>query len=642
MRVLSHFLPALAAVLVAAVLFCANATAQTVAPVSLAPTPMQRFVDNNGNACSGCKVFTYASGTTTKQAAYTDGTGATPQINPIILNTRGEAPIWLNTALSYKFVLSPSTDTDPPTNAIWTVDKVNLPTGTAVTVNVAPLGNGADDTPNIQKAINTLAVGGLVNFAPGNYCIKTGPLTVSTAGVTLQGQNRQSTTITPCGSNVPIIVMTGQHDKITDLGVWGADLPNTTNDTITLGSGCFECEVVDSLVTRGRYGINAIGPSASTGEVYIRQNKIVGNYGLASIYLLNTGGYIQRNKMDQPYPAGTPLNAPSVSPIPVWQPLTNYTVRSSFVSTGGYILQAMGTGTSGGASAPAVPIYNGTVTDGSVTWGLVSPVIYNGIQIDSGSGGTLTIEASDFSSTYTTDIAMTDQQAAGHPPNYVNIGPNNTFASEQVNGIDLMAGYGVKIFDNFFSNCVVNPCTLITVPLGFGGDLDIHDNTMLGGTTGIFIGGGSRHVIANNSIGAMTTGISMGPNVTDFNVLGNHFASSIWGSDITGIFLGFGVDYYTIVGNDFRGNTTDISDASGGTVHHTVVNGPFDFGAAGWFQFGGNIVSALSSCIAGAEGRIQAVTDATSATNGGVVAGGGAHHVVVYCNGTSWIVLGGT
>src|SRR6266704_2725320 len=95
-------------------------SAGAATPVSLAPLPMLRFVNNNGNACSGCKVFTYAAGTTTKLAAYTDSTGATPQTNPIILNTRGEAPVWLNSNAPYKIVLSPSTDSDPPTNPFWT------------------------------------------------------------------------------------------------------------------------------------------------------------------------------------------------------------------------------------------------------------------------------------------------------------------------------------------------------------------------------------------------------------------------------------------------------------------------------------------------------------------------------------------
>lgn len=102
----------------------------------LTPTPVLQFFDANGEPLSGGLLFTYAAGTTTKQNAYTDNTGNTPLPNPIILNARGEvAPsasgtsvgCWLDPTLGYKFVLSPSTDTDPPTNPIWAVDGVVSP-----------------------------------------------------------------------------------------------------------------------------------------------------------------------------------------------------------------------------------------------------------------------------------------------------------------------------------------------------------------------------------------------------------------------------------------------------------------------------------------------------------------------------------
>lgn len=102
----------------------------------LAPTPVLQFFDANGDPLAGGQLFTYAAGTTTKQNTYTDNTGNTPLPNPIVLNARGEiAPsatstscgCWLDPTLGYKFVLSPATDTDPPTNPIWTVDGIVSP-----------------------------------------------------------------------------------------------------------------------------------------------------------------------------------------------------------------------------------------------------------------------------------------------------------------------------------------------------------------------------------------------------------------------------------------------------------------------------------------------------------------------------------
>lgn len=103
--------------------------------VVLTPTPVQHFVDNNGNSCSGCEVFTYGAGTTSKVATYTDSTGATPNTNPIILNTRGEAGIWLTPGQAYKFVFAPAGSSDPPTAPIWTVDNITSGASSVVAVS---------------------------------------------------------------------------------------------------------------------------------------------------------------------------------------------------------------------------------------------------------------------------------------------------------------------------------------------------------------------------------------------------------------------------------------------------------------------------------------------------------------------------
>jgi hypothetical protein len=80
----------------------------------------------NGIPANGAKLFTYAAGSSTKQTTYTDEAGTIPQTNPIILDSRGEPaqPIWLTEGLSYKFVFTASTDSDPPVSPIWDVDDV--------------------------------------------------------------------------------------------------------------------------------------------------------------------------------------------------------------------------------------------------------------------------------------------------------------------------------------------------------------------------------------------------------------------------------------------------------------------------------------------------------------------------------------
>jgi hypothetical protein len=76
--------------------------------VKQSPLFNDQTVTSTGAPASGYKVYTYAAGSTTQLATYTDSSGSTPQTNPIILNSLGRptnGPIWLQSGLSYKFVL---------------------------------------------------------------------------------------------------------------------------------------------------------------------------------------------------------------------------------------------------------------------------------------------------------------------------------------------------------------------------------------------------------------------------------------------------------------------------------------------------------------------------------------------------------
>ena len=85
------------------------------------PTAKAQFIDAAGIPLAGGFLYTYAAGTTTPQATYTDSTAATANSNPIVLDSRGEANIWL-TGSNYKFKLTDANGTE-----IWTVDNIAAP-----------------------------------------------------------------------------------------------------------------------------------------------------------------------------------------------------------------------------------------------------------------------------------------------------------------------------------------------------------------------------------------------------------------------------------------------------------------------------------------------------------------------------------
>jgi hypothetical protein len=188
-----------------------------MATTSLAPTPKLQFFDANGAPLAGGLLYTYAAGTTTPLATYTDSTGVSANTNPIVLDSRGEANVWLGTA-SYKLALYTSVGV-----LIWTVDNLNggdvatlaqlaasggsnlvgflqagagaVPTTVQTKLrqyvsakDFGAVGDGvADDTAEIQAAVNasqyevdlvggTYRITSVITFAESNMTIKNGTL----------------------------------------------------------------------------------------------------------------------------------------------------------------------------------------------------------------------------------------------------------------------------------------------------------------------------------------------------------------------------------------------------------------------------------------------------------------------------------
>ena len=116
----------------------------------LTPSPKMQFFDINGEPLVGGKVYTYQAGTTTPQATYTDNTGASANPNPVILNARGEASIWLSGA-NFKFKLTDANDVE-----IWTVDYISAPISG---VSPALSGNVTIDTSSSSPALKITQTG---------------------------------------------------------------------------------------------------------------------------------------------------------------------------------------------------------------------------------------------------------------------------------------------------------------------------------------------------------------------------------------------------------------------------------------------------------------------------------------------------
>jgi hypothetical protein len=111
--------------------------------------PKWKFFDANGLPLAGGLLYSYAAGTSTPLATYTDQTEATPNTNPLVLDANGEGVIWIGSS-SYKFILK-----DSLSNTLWTADGIqSIPDGSITTVKLA---NGAVTTVKIADSNVTTA-----------------------------------------------------------------------------------------------------------------------------------------------------------------------------------------------------------------------------------------------------------------------------------------------------------------------------------------------------------------------------------------------------------------------------------------------------------------------------------------------------
>jgi hypothetical protein len=122
---------------------------------SLSPTPKLQFFGTDGLPLVGGKLYTYAAGTTTPLASYTDHTANTQNTNPVILDSNGEADVWLPESTSYKYILKDADDV-----TLYTVDYVSVPVTTNSFASPPAIGTG---TPN-SATFTTLNVTGAAIF----------------------------------------------------------------------------------------------------------------------------------------------------------------------------------------------------------------------------------------------------------------------------------------------------------------------------------------------------------------------------------------------------------------------------------------------------------------------------------------------
>lgn len=279
-----------AALLVALAALAAPAFGQTGTPM---PSPVFEPDTDTGGICAGCKLYSYAAGTTTPQSVYTDAALATPHANPVVLDSAGRATIFLDPALSYKFTLTTSADV-----TIWTKDNVTGPYASVLTVSAA-------DTRGIQIT-RTGADAGLSIESSGSGKVY-GIVANTSGGLRIQDDSDSTPRVELTGDDVNIVgtgttTISGAAAMGSTLAVTGA-ATFSANVTGSATVPRFILVESDASADNGRWtlgadaeqlsfsAVNDASSSSNTIFVANRTGTTVDEFGLRATATTNTGRY---------------------------------------------------------------------------------------------------------------------------------------------------------------------------------------------------------------------------------------------------------------------------------------------------------------------------------------------------------------
>ena len=251
---------------------------------SLTPTPKQQIFGSDGNPLVGGKIYTYAAGTTTPLATYTDAGAGTANTNPIILNSLGQANIWLSTA-SYKFSVYTSADV-----LLYTVDNISTPldsAGLALALSSpTPIGNTAPNTGAFTTLAATTGTITTVNATTGNITTVNATTVTATGTVTaetLTFEGGGSLTKVPESAIKPITATVSANALTVTLNPTTLDFRSAT-----LTSGTVVSRLVSSAISV------TVSSGSTLGTVSAVQSRIVvlalDNAGTVELAVVNIAG----------------------------------------------------------------------------------------------------------------------------------------------------------------------------------------------------------------------------------------------------------------------------------------------------------------------------------------------------------------
>lgn len=600
-----------------------------------------QFLTDAGTPLTGGLLYTYAAGTTTPAATYTDSAGSTPNANPIVLDSAGRVPyeIWLTTGSSYKFVLKTSvgatvgtwdnirgvndlpdgvvTDAKVAANAAIQGTKLAfLPSGAGAvsrtvqakqrdTVSVKDFGAVGDGTTDDTAAIQAACTaGGRIYFPAGTYKVSSAITLISNSALDLDPNAIVTTVVT----SISILSATSK----TNVHIRGGTIQYTAAGA-TGGNGavlfdtCTYCTLSGVNIVGGQYaGVYLTNSSNCT----IRGNVFSGTLGThpdaADISVRNTSN---DNTISENQCVGSGAHGILVQGPGATIPLRNR-VLSNFINA----KQAYGI-----AIYQTTAADNYTVVEGNEITGILGTSLAgasgNGIYMQSAGGSVVAnniVKDCCLNTTSTTNspacISISFDQTAGPTLQPITVVGNSvnsskwsgiivssargTVSGNSVNFTDTTNGYGILIYDSSNLDVTGNQVNLPTTVARAGivvnttlargiENINVSNNTVFGGND-------AQIFSIKSAAGTTISGVFSGNNLQSAGTsalglaLNNLQNAVVNGNYVNSAYIGFYIQNCTNVrgsGNVSRAGSL-YRFLSGGTCSNVYFDDSNDFDMA--------------------------------------------------------------